>query len=162
MKLEAACMMRKKEPFWKTKTLEQMTAEEWECLCDHCGLCCLQKVEDEDTGEIKVVGLSCEYLDIEACRCLVYEDRQRVNPDCILLTADTIKHKKWLPETCAYRRLLEGRQLERWHHLVCGDSDNVHREGISVRHKAVSGLYIHPKDLEASLKELKDDDFEWS
>ncbi len=155
-------MTCKKEPFWKTKTLEQMTPEEWESLCDHCGLCCLQKVEDEHTGEIKVVGLSCEYLDIEAGRCLVYEDRQRANPDCILLTADTIKHKKWLPETCAYRRLLEGKQLERWHHLLCGDSDSVHREGISIRHKAISGLYIHPKDLEARLKELKDDDFEWS
>ncbi len=155
-------MTRKKEPFWKTKTLEQMTPQEWESLCDHCGLCCLQKIEDEETGEIKVVGLSCEYLDIEACCCLVYEDRQRVNPDCILLTADTVKHKKWLPETCAYRRLLEGKQLEGWHHLVCGDSDSVHREGISIRHKAVSGLYIHPQDLEASLKELKDDDFEWS
>jgi uncharacterized cysteine cluster protein YcgN (CxxCxxCC family) len=155
-------MTRKKESFWKTKTLEQMTPEEWESLCDHCGLCCLQKIEDEETGEIRVVGLSCEYLDIEACCCLVYEDRQRVNPDCILLTADTVKHKKWLPETCAYRRLLEGKQLEGWHHLVCGDSDSVHSEGISIRHKAVSGLYIHPQDLEASLKELKDDDFEWS
>ena len=155
-------MNRKKDPFWKTKTLEQMTAHEWESLCDHCGLCCLQKVEDQNTGAIKVVGLSCEYLDIEACRCLVYEDRQRINPDCILLTAVTIEHKKWLPETCAYRRLLEGKQLERWHPLVCGDPDSVHHEGISIRHKAVCGLYIHPKDLEANLKELKNDDFAWS
>jgi uncharacterized cysteine cluster protein YcgN (CxxCxxCC family) len=150
-------MAQKKDPFWKTKTLDEMTQAEWESLCDHCGICCLQKVEDETTGEIKVIGLSCEFLDTEESRCLVYEDRKRVNPDCILLTPDNIKFKKWLPDTCAYRRLLEGKQLERWHHLVCGDPDAVHREGISVRDKAVSGLYVHPKDIEENLKELKKD-----
>ena len=155
-------MSGKKEPFWETKSLADMTPDEWESLCDHCGLCCLQKVEDANSGEIRVVGLSCEYLDIEACRCLVYEDRQRVNPDCILLTPQTIGHKKWLPDSCAYRRLLEGKQLKSWHHLVCGDPDSVHRERISVRDKAICGLYIHPKDLEKNLKELSNDDFEWS
>ena len=155
-------MTGKEKPFWETKTLADMAPQEWEALCDHCGLCCLQKIEDADTGKIKVVGLSCEYLDIEACRCLVYEDRQRLNPDCIRLTADTIEHKKWLPETCAYRRLQEGKRLKRWHHLICNDPDDVHRAGISVRDKAVHGVYGHPKDLSENLKELKKDDFEWS
>jgi uncharacterized cysteine cluster protein YcgN (CxxCxxCC family) len=155
-------MTRPKDPFWKIKPLAEMTPDEWESLCDHCALCCLQKVEDRNSGEIKVVGLSCEYLDIQTCRCLVYEDRQRINPDCILLTADSIQHKKWLPDTCAYRRILEQRPLEPWHHLICGDPASVHREGVSVRNKAVSGLYIHPKDLEDSLEELKSDEFEWS
>ncbi len=151
-------MAQKKDPFWKTKTLDEMTQAEWESLCDHCGICCLQKVADETTGEVKIIGLSCEFLDTQLCSCLVYEDRKLVNPDCILLTPDNVKLKKWLPDTCAYRRRSEGVELERWHHLVCGDPDVVHQAGISVRDKVVSGLYVHPKDIEENLKELKKDE----
>ena len=151
-------MTQMKEPFWNTKTLNELTPEEWESLCDQCGVCCLQKVEDENTGEVKVIGLSCEFLDTEDCRCLVYADRQLANPDCILLTPETIKQKKWLPDTCAYRRLAEGRRLEQWHHLVSEDPKAVHRAGISIRDLVVSGVYVHPKDIQESLKELKKDE----
>ena len=147
-----------KEPFWKTKTLNELTPDEWESLCDQCGICCLQKTEDENTGEVKVVGLSCEFLDTEQCRCLVYGDRKLVNPDCILLTPETIKQKKWLPDTCAYRRLAEGRDLEQWHPLISNDPMAVHDAGISIRDKVVSGIYVHPKDVEESLKELNRDE----
>jgi uncharacterized cysteine cluster protein YcgN (CxxCxxCC family) len=127
-------------------------------LCDQCGICCLQKIEDENSGEVKVIGLSCEFLDTEQCRCLVYADRKLLNPDCILLTPQSIKQKKWLPDTCAYRRLAEGKKLEQWHPLISKDPKTVHHAGISIRDKVVSGIYVHPKDIEESLKELKKDE----
>jgi len=99
-------------PFWKTKSLYEMTPEEWESLCDHWEICCLQKVEDEKTGVIKLIGVSCEFLDTNTRSCLVYEDRFHVNPDCVVLTPENIRQIKWLPGTCAYRRLAEGRGLE--------------------------------------------------
>jgi uncharacterized cysteine cluster protein YcgN (CxxCxxCC family) len=105
-------MMNEQDPFWKAKSLKEMTLGEWESLCDHCGLCCLQKIEDENTGGIKLVGVSCEFLDTENCNCLVYGDRNFVNPNCIVLTPDNIKQIVWLPDTCAYRRISEGRNLE--------------------------------------------------
>ena len=123
--------------FWKAKTIHEMTQEEWESLCDHCGICCQHKVEDEKTGEIKFIGVSCEFLDTENCRCFVYEDRKLVNCYCIVLCPDNIEQKKWLPKTCAYRRIAERRGLKSWHPLVSGDPNTVHQEGISVRDKLV-------------------------
>ena len=123
----------------KNKKLDELTPAEWESLCDHCGLCCLQKLEDEGTGQIKYIGIACQFLDIEMCQCLAYENRHFANPDCIALTRENIRQIKWLPDTCAYRRLAEGRDLEWWHPLISGDSATVHEAGISVRNKAVSG-----------------------
>ena len=140
-------MKKQQDHFWKTKTLGEMTKEEWESLCDNCGICCLQKVEDEKTGEIKLIGVACEFLDTENCHCLVYEDRKVVNPNCVVLSPGNIKQKKWLPDTCAYRRIAEGRELEQWHHLISGDPNAVHKAQISVRDKVVSGKYVHPSDL---------------
>jgi uncharacterized cysteine cluster protein YcgN (CxxCxxCC family) len=140
-----------KTAFWKTKSLDEMTQEEWESLCDHCGICCLQKVEDEKTGEIKLIGVACEFLDTKNCHCLVYQDRKLVNPDCVMLTPGNIKQKKWLPDTCAYRRIVEGRELERWHHLISGDRKTVHQAGISVCKKVISGKYVHPEDVDVNL-----------
>jgi uncharacterized cysteine cluster protein YcgN (CxxCxxCC family) len=134
-------------PFWETKSLCEMTPDEWESLCDHCGLCCLQKVEDEKTGEIKLVGVSCEFLDLNNCCCVVYEDRLNVNLDCVVLTLDNISQIKWLPDTCTYRRLAEGRELKRWHPLISGDYNSVHQARISIRDKAVPGKYVHPDDV---------------
>ena len=132
----------------KRKTLDELTAAEWESLCDHCGLCCLQKLENEKTGKVKYIGIACEFLDIETCQCLVYENRHFANPDCIALTRDNIRQIKWLPITCAYRRLAEGRQLEWWHPLKSGDLTTVHQAGISVRGKAVSGQYLYTGDVD--------------
>lgn len=144
-------MNQKHEPFWKTKTLNHMTRDEWESLCDHCGLCCLQKIEDENTGEIKLIGVGCEFLDTENCRCLVYENRKFVNPDCVVLTPNKVKQIKWLPNTCVYRRISEGKELKWWHHLVSGDPSCVHRAGISVRDRVVTGKYVAPEDVDVDL-----------
>ena len=140
-------------PFWGTKSLGEMTPNQWESLCDHCGLCCLQKVEDEKTGAIRLVGVSCEFLDTTTCRCLVYNDRSYVNPDCVVLTPDNISLIIWLPGTCAYRRIADGKGLKWWHPLVSGNRNSVHQAGISARGKVVDGEYVHPEDIEVVTKQ---------
>ena len=121
------------KPFWETKSLEEMTAAEWESLCDGCGRCCLNKLEDEDTGEIVLTRLSCALLDIGQCRCSDYANRFDKMPDCINLTPEKVRTLKWLPATCGYRRVKEGRGLAWWHPLLSGDPETVHQAGISVR-----------------------------
>lgn len=121
------------EPFWRTKSLEEMSAAEWESLCDGCARCCLIKLEDEDTGEIAITDVGCTLLDAGACRCRRYETRQAEVPDCLRLTPDLVRSLRWLPSTCAYRLVAEGRDLPAWHPLVCGDLEGVHRAGVSVR-----------------------------
>jgi uncharacterized cysteine cluster protein YcgN (CxxCxxCC family) len=137
----------KKSPFWKTKSLHEMTRDEWESLCDSCGICCLEKVEDEETGVIKLTPVSCEFLDTVTCRCLVYEDRFHLNRECLELSADKLKQMAWLPNTCAYKSLSEGRELEWWHPLVSGDPNTVHEARISVRDRVLPGEYVHPEDI---------------
>ena len=142
-------MRTKNKPFYKKLSLEEMTSGEWESLCDHCGLCCLRKFEDKKTGRIKYSGIACEFLDTDTCQCLVYEDRHFINPECIDLRQEIDNQMKWLPETCAYRRLAEGKRLQWWHPLVSGDPETVHKACISARNKVVSGLYVHPDDLDS-------------
>ncbi len=134
------------------KKIESLTPEEWESLCDHCGLCCLHKLEDTKTGKVTYIGIACEFLDIENCACLVYESRHFANPQCIVLTRENIKQIKWLPDTCAYRRLAEGRQLEWWHPLISGDPRTIHEAGISVCDKAVSGLYFDGRNRDIDIE----------
>ncbi len=126
------------EPFWKRKALGEMTAPEWESLCDGCGKCCLNKLEDETTGEILYTNAACRLLDLDTCRCSSYEDRQRFVPDCRRLTPQNVATIPWLPQSCAYRRLAEGKDLERWHPLVSGSTDTVIEAGISVFGRIVS------------------------
>lgn len=120
-------------PFWRTRTLDQMSPAEWESLCDGCGRCCLVKLEDEDTGEIGYTDVGCTLLDGATCRCRSYPTRQAIVPDCLRLTPEAVRATPWLPRTCAYRLVAEGRDLAPWHPLVSGDPDSVHRAGISVR-----------------------------
>jgi len=134
-------------PFWKKKTLSEMTKQEWESLCDGCGLCCLNRFEDMETGGIITTSVSCRYLDLITCQCTVYGKRFTVNPDCVKLRANNMKKLSWLPRTCAYKILFEDRELKWWHPLVSGNPDTVHTSGISVRDKAVSEAHIHPEDL---------------
>ncbi len=124
-----------------------MTPEEWESLCDGCGNCCLEKLEDEEGGEIHVLPVACEYLDTTTGRCLVYTDRQLVSGDCIVLTLETLRDIQWLPETCAYRLLKEGKPLPWWHPLVSGSWRTVHEAGVSVRDRVLPGRHVHPEDL---------------
>lgn len=140
-------MGEKKEPYWKRKTLEEMTSEEWESLCDGCGICCLEKLEDASTGEIELTSIACEYLDTSNCRCLIYESRIFINSDCRELTPETIEQIAWLPDTCAYRLIAEGKDLEQWHPLVSGNFFTVHKSGVSIRFKAISIQDIHPEDF---------------
>ena len=120
-------------PFWRAKTLEEMTVPEWESLCDGCARCCLVKLEDEDTGRIHYTDLGCTLLDGKTCRCSDYRHRQKKVHDCVKLTPEAVRTLKWLPATCAYRALAEGRDLEWWHPLVSGSPDTVHEAGVSVR-----------------------------
>ncbi|MCF8061739.1 MAG: YcgN family cysteine cluster protein, partial [Deltaproteobacteria bacterium] len=142
--LRADIVERKSPPFWKSKPLELMSPEEWESICDRCGNCCLEKLEDRESGEVRVIPVACEYLDTATARCLVYADRTLVSGDCINLTPETLQEIDWLPETCAYRLLTEGRDLPWWHPLVSGDPRTVHDAGISVRDRVLPGRHIHP------------------
>ncbi|MDA0998735.1 MAG: YcgN family cysteine cluster protein [Proteobacteria bacterium] len=125
-------------PFWKRKKLTEMSAEEWESLCDGCGKCCLNKLEDEETGEIHHTNVACRLLDLDSCRCVSYEQRTRFVPDCRRLTPLNVGKIPWLPLSCAYRRLAEGKDLEWWHPLVSGDPTTVVKAGISIRGRTVS------------------------
>ena len=122
-------------PFWKTKTLSQMSAAEWESLCDGCGKCCLSKIEDEDTAEIFYTSVICKLFNEGSCRCTDYANRSIKVPDCVTLDVQNVSELSWLPSTCAYKLVMDGQDLYPWHHLVCGNPEEVHRQGISVRGK---------------------------
>ena len=126
------------KPFWETTRLEDMSREQWESLCDGCAKCCLLKLEDEDTGEIAYTRLHCRLLDEQTCRCSNYEDRKQHVPDCVILTPKSVSELKWMPASCSYRLVHEGKPLPAWHHLISGDSMAVHRGGHSIIGRTVS------------------------
>lgn len=125
----------KTAPFWETKPLAEMSEAEWESLCDGCGKCCLIGLEDEDTGEIYLTDVACDLFDGAACRCSDYANRKSHVPDCVKLTPETIGELNWLPKTCAYRLVHEGKPLRSWHPLVSGDPESVHAANVSVKGK---------------------------
>lgn len=131
-------MKRQDQPFWRTKTLDELSSEEWESLCDGCGQCCLVKLQDEDTDELLHTRLACKLLDIGACRCTDYANRHGRVSDCAVVSPETVRKLDWLPHSCAYRLVAEGKELKWWHPLVSGDPETVHQAGVSVRAWATS------------------------
>lgn len=129
--------------FWRAKRLQDMTAAEWESLCDGCARCCMIKLEDEDTGDVHYTAMVCDLLDTDTCRCTAYPQRHQLVPDCIEFDADLAATLRWLPATCAYRRLAEGLDLPEWHPLITGRPESVHEADISVRGKVVHQRDVH-------------------
>lgn len=125
------------EPFWKTKTLAEMTPEEWESLCDGCGKCCLHKLQYEDSDEVMYTNVGCKLLNLSTGRCMNYDERQRHVPDCVQLNPEEAAKLKWLPSTCAYRLLAKGKDLPKWHPLITGDPESVHAAGQSIKGRAI-------------------------
>ncbi|MBC7530755.1 MAG: YcgN family cysteine cluster protein [Oligoflexus sp.] len=138
--------------FWKVKTLEQMSTTEWESLCDGCGKCCLHKIEDEETGEIAFTNVACKLLDARTCRCSNYSKRIHFVKDCQVLNPKKVRKLNWLPSTCAYKIVGEGRDLPSWHPLITGNRESVHKAGVSVKNKIIS---------ENSVKDLEDFVVDW-
>lgn len=135
-------------PFWEEKTLAEMNEAEWEALCDGCGRCCLIKLEDEDSGEIITSDVHCRLLDGDTCACSDYENRKAKVPDCIKLTPENILEIKWIPRTCAYRRIAEGKGLAWWHPLISGTMQTVEDVGVSVRGRTMSELDVEAGEWE--------------
>ena len=133
-------------PFWRRKTLEELSPAEWESLCDGCGRCCLNKLEDEDTGEIEFTAVACTLLDGESCKCGDYEHRFEKVPDCIQLTPAKVRSVPWLPPTCGYRLVAERKDLYWWHPLLSGDPETVHTARISVQGRTISEDYLDLSD----------------
>jgi uncharacterized cysteine cluster protein YcgN (CxxCxxCC family) len=125
------------KPFWESKTLKQMSKQERESLCDGCARCCLHKLEDEDTDEVYYTDVHCRYMDKNDCSCTVYQTRNEKVPECIWLTPEQAHSFHWLPDTCAYRLVAEGKPLYDWHPLISGDPDSVHKSGISLQGKGI-------------------------
>jgi uncharacterized cysteine cluster protein YcgN (CxxCxxCC family) len=135
-------------PFWETKKLHELTEVEWEALCDGCAKCCVHKLEDEDTGEIHYTCVACRMLDVNTCRCTDYPNRHETVPDCAVLSTDQPQHFKWMPDTCAYRLMSEGKPLPAWHPLITGNPASVHEHGASARKKLIPEFLADEEDLE--------------
>ncbi|MBU1280404.1 MAG: YcgN family cysteine cluster protein [Alphaproteobacteria bacterium] len=141
--------MSKRPRFWETVPLKKMTPEEWEALCDGCGKCCLNKIEDADTGEVFLTRVACRLLDDQSCQCGQYQIRKNLVPECIQLSPETIEtHAYWMPVTCAYRLLWQGRELPDWHPLLTGDPESVHAAGVSVRGRTVPEFEVDEDEWE--------------
>jgi uncharacterized cysteine cluster protein YcgN (CxxCxxCC family) len=124
--------------FWETKSLKEMSKSEWESLCDGCGKCCLIKLEDADTKELFYTDVACYLLDHNTCQCKNYSQRKKLVDDCLQIEVGDVEDYKWLPNTCAYRLLHEGKDLPNWHHLISGDRNTIHKQKMSVQNHVVS------------------------
>ena len=133
--------------FWKNKTLRQMSPSEWEALCDGCGKCCLVKLIDDLTDDLHYTTVACNLLDCESCQCGDYENRKSLVEDCVILSPRLIEELHWMPSTCAYRLIYEGKDLYWWHPLISGNSNTVHEAGISVRGRVISEREVKDSEL---------------
>ena len=136
------------KPFWETKQLHELNAVEWEALCDGCAKCCVHKLQVEETGRVHYTCVACRLLDVNTCRCTSYENRHELVPDCAVLSVDHPEHFDWMPETCAYRLMHEGRPLPDWHPLITGNPNSVHAHGASARKKLIPEFLADEAHLE--------------
>ncbi len=136
-----------KKSFWETKSLSELNREEWEALCDGCGRCCLVKLEDEENGDIHYTSVACKLLDLETCRCTNYQNRAQLMPECVIVTPQVLDRLHWMPSTCAYRLLGEGKPLPPWHPLISGNPHSVDLAGISVRGRVYQQAQINEDDM---------------
>ena len=152
-----------KAPFWQTKSLSEMNPTEWESLCDGCGLCCLVRFETDDDEVVIPTRVHCKLFDSEKCQCSNYGNRKMFVPDCIKLTIENIPNLHWMPLSCAYRRLSEGKTLPKWHHLVSGDRNSVHEAGVSIKGQTVSerSLETPEEALDYLAYDLLEDRSDW-
>lgn len=134
--------------FWKKYQLTELNPTEWEALCDGCGQCCLVKLEDEDTHEIAYTKVACTLLDCSTGQCSDYVHRKEKVLDCVQLTPEVIHNIRWLPSSCAYKRLQEGKSLPTWHHLNTGSRTSVREARKSVAGRCISEASIHEDDIE--------------
>jgi uncharacterized cysteine cluster protein YcgN (CxxCxxCC family) len=142
-------MTRLRPRFWETVPLDRMTRAEWEALCDGCGKCCMNKLEDEDTAEVALTNVACRLFDDATCRCSQYEIRHQFVPECIVLKPQNMdRNLYWMPETCAYKLLWQGKPLYDWHPLLSGDTNSVHRAGVSMQNRTVPEFEIDEDDWE--------------
>ena len=141
-------IQKNSQPFWKTKKLEELSHEQWESLCDRCAKCCLIKLEFEDTGELCYTHLVCRYYDEHDCTCTCYGERTVLVPTCVKLTPQNLEALHYMPATCAYRLLFEGKNLPWWHPLVSGNPETVHGAGISIRGKVLCEDRVKAEDWE--------------
>jgi uncharacterized cysteine cluster protein YcgN (CxxCxxCC family) len=142
-------MTLENKPFWESKSLSEMTPEEWEALCDRCGQCCLHKTEDDETDEVYFTCIACRLLELENCSCTDYLNRMAQVAECLKIRPVNFKQMHLLPESCAYRRLSVGKSLLWWHPLISNDPETVHQAEISIRGKAISEENVHPDEFAA-------------
>ncbi len=135
-------------PFWQSKSLSEMNKKEWESLCDGCAKCCLHKLEDQDSGEVAYTRVVCRYLQQQQCRCTVYTQRKQFVPTCVHLSPSDVPQLPWMPSTCAYRLLHEGKDLPPWHPLVTGDRKAMESGDHSITGKVISAEFVHPEGME--------------
>ena len=138
-----------RDRYWETTPLARMTQKEWEALCDGCGKCCMNKLEDDDTQEVALTRVACRLFDDTTCRCAQYPIRHQFVPECISLTPQSLdRNLYWMPETCAYKRLHLGRSLPDWHPLISGTPDTVHAAGVSMLNRTVPEFEVDEDDWE--------------
>ena len=148
--------MTDKKPFWERKKLTEMTRKEWESLCDGCGKCCLHKLEDKETEEVFYTRVVCQYLDQDKCRCGVYGKRQKLVPDCVVLTPKNLDELSWMPGTCAYRLLHEDKPLPLWHPLITGNRSAIIASDNTITGKVISEEFVHVDGFEEHLVDWAD------
>jgi uncharacterized cysteine cluster protein YcgN (CxxCxxCC family) len=135
--------------FWEKYPMNRLSQAEWEALCDGCGKCCLNKLEDDETGEVALTRIACRLLDDSTCLCGQYATRHQFVPECIVLTpANMDKNAYWMPETCAYKLLWQGKRLYDWHPLISGDPQSVHDAGVSVQGITIPEFEVPEEDWE--------------